>query len=126
MELIIVKDEHIFARATDSGEAGEYSLNVVADADIPTYPTENPPKGKQWELDYVDGELAWVLADRPLTVEERLEAVEEKQNAWKAGEWVEVGDRRFYDGHWYKCIQAHTTQTGWEPPIVPALWQLDD
>ena len=64
--------------------------------------------------------------DRPLTVEERLEAVEEKQNAWKPNEWVEVGERRFYDGHWCKCIQAHTTQTGWEPPIVPALWELDD
>ena len=23
----------------------------------------------------------------------------------------------------YKCIQAHTSQVGWEPPNVPALWQ---
>src|SRR5258708_22743145 len=22
----------------------------------------------------------------------------------------------------YKCIQAHTSQVGWEPPNVPALW----
>src|ERR1700722_2038412 len=23
----------------------------------------------------------------------------------------------------YKCLQAHTSQVGWEPPNVPALWQ---
>ena len=22
----------------------------------------------------------------------------------------------------YKCLQAHTSQVGWEPPAVPALW----
>lgn len=22
----------------------------------------------------------------------------------------------------YKCVQAHTSQSGWEPPNVPALW----
>lgn len=29
-----------------------------------------------------------------------------------------------YNGNVYKCIQAHTSLTGWEPSIVPALWQL--
>ncbi|WP_349290090.1 carbohydrate-binding protein [Thermoanaerobacterium thermosaccharolyticum] len=24
----------------------------------------------------------------------------------------------------YKCIQAHTSLVGWEPPNVPALWQV--
>ena len=27
-----------------------------------------------------------------------------------------------YDGKLYRCEQAHTSQTGWEPPNVPALW----
>ena len=22
----------------------------------------------------------------------------------------------------YICNQAHTSQTGWEPPVTPALW----
>ena len=26
------------------------------------------------------------------------------------------------DGTLYTCLQAHTSQTGWEPPVVPALW----
>ena len=24
----------------------------------------------------------------------------------------------------YQVVQAHTTQAGWEPPNLPALWQL--
>lgn len=42
---------------------------------------------------------------------------------WAAGEQVLIGTVRSHDGTDYKCIQAHVTQVGWEPPIVPALWQ---
>ena len=41
---------------------------------------------------------------------------------WEADTKYEVGDRRRYDGKVYKCLQAHTSQVGWEPPAVPALW----
>ena len=41
---------------------------------------------------------------------------------WSAGVDYAVGDRRRYDGKVYKCLQAHTSQVGWEPPAVPALW----
>lgn len=44
---------------------------------------------------------------------------------WLAGEAVGVGDLRWYpdiNGTQYSAIQAHTTQVGWEPPNVPALW----
>ena len=43
--------------------------------------------------------------------------------AWQAGHAYAVGDLVSYAGHDYKCLQAHTSQTGWEPPNVPALWQ---
>jgi hypothetical protein len=33
-----------------------------------------------------------------------------------------VGDRVTYQGTEYECRQAHTSQAGWEPPNVPALW----
>src|SRR6185369_6009968 len=35
-----------------------------------------------------------------------------------------VGDIVYYatSGHDYKCIQAHTSQPGWDPVSVPALW----
>ena len=40
---------------------------------------------------------------------------------WEANTKYEVGDRRRHDGKVYKCLQAHTSQVGWEPPAVPAL-----
>jgi len=43
---------------------------------------------------------------------------------WTAGESVAVGDLRSYGGTVYRCIQAHTTLAGWEPPNVPALWVI--
>jgi hypothetical protein len=42
---------------------------------------------------------------------------------WVAGESVLVGTRRTYDGIEYECVQAHTTQSDWTPPTVPALWR---
>lgn len=32
------------------------------------------------------------------------------------------GIRVRYDGKLYRCEQTHTSQAGWEPPNVPALW----
>lgn len=42
---------------------------------------------------------------------------------WIAGEQVEVGMHRLYNGTEYECIQAHVTQSDWTPPVVPALWR---
>ena len=41
---------------------------------------------------------------------------------WEADTKYKVGNRRRYDGKVYKCRQAYTSQVGWEPPAVPALW----
>ena len=35
-----------------------------------------------------------------------------------------VGQLVTYNGSEYKCIQAHTSQAGWDPADVPALWGL--
>jgi chitinase len=43
--------------------------------------------------------------------------------AWAPNVAYHIGDLVTYQGKTYKCIQAHTSQTGWEPPNVPALWQ---
>lgn len=43
---------------------------------------------------------------------------------WRAGIAVQVGETFVYQGHTYRVRQAHTTQAGWEPPTVPALWQI--
>ena len=54
--------------------------------------------------------------------DEEAETVTELFDAWDAGVSYAVGDRRKYDGLLYRCVQAHTSQVGWEPPIVAALW----
>jgi len=46
---------------------------------------------------------------------------------WIAGEQVEAGTLRWYpttSDIEYRAITAHTTQVGWEPPNVPALWEV--
>ena len=42
---------------------------------------------------------------------------------WIVGETLNVGNRRAYNKVLYEVVQAHTTQSGWEPPNVPALFK---
>lgn len=50
--------------------------------------------------------------------------IETTDMGWVAGEKVDVGALRIYDGIKYECIQSHQTQTDWIPPAVPALWKV--
>lgn len=43
---------------------------------------------------------------------------------WQIGVGYVVDQLVTYLGSTYKCIQPHTSQAGWTPPAVPALWQL--
>lgn len=49
---------------------------------------------------------------------------------WEQGqEWAypvnyNIGDEVIYLDNVYTCRQAHTSQAGWTPSAVPALWQL--
>lgn len=42
--------------------------------------------------------------------------------AWQASVPYPAGSRATYGARLYAIIQAHTSQAGWEPPNVPALW----
>lgn len=48
--------------------------------------------------------------------------------AWKVGDVVNVGDRRYYEPtkRLYKVRQAHTTQVDWTPDKTPSLWAVID
>ena len=46
------------------------------------------------------------------------------RGAWAANVAYAVNDTVTYNGTTYKCLQAHTSQVGWEPSNVPALWQV--
>src|SRR5947209_5394231 len=43
--------------------------------------------------------------------------------AWQPNTAYAIGALVMFNNVEYKCIQAHTSQVGWEPPNVPALWQ---
>lgn len=42
---------------------------------------------------------------------------------WVAGIAVKAGERFTFGGATWECVQAHTTQKGWEPDRVPSLWR---
>ena len=42
---------------------------------------------------------------------------------WKAGIAYSAGYKAQHNGRLWRCRQAHTSQEGWEPENVPALWE---
>lgn len=64
---------------------------------------------------------AIVQASVSLPDEVALDAVE-LYPAWEADADYAKDERDRYDSILYRCIQPHTSQEGWEPPNVPALW----
>jgi hypothetical protein len=64
-----------------------------------------------WQPGAVGTETLWRnLTPPPATTE------------WKAGVQYKVGDVVTYQGSSYRVLQAHTSQAGWTPPVVPALF----
>ncbi len=41
---------------------------------------------------------------------------------WEPGKDYEIGDRRREGDKLYRCRQGHTSQAGFPPSMVPALW----
>ncbi len=41
---------------------------------------------------------------------------------WQPNTAYAVNARVTFNGAQFQCLQAHTSQVGWEPPNVPALW----
>lgn len=58
----------------------------------------------------------------PILTDEQAEMVANMYPEWAAGTDYAVGVRVQCDGKLYRCVQAHTSQEGWEPPATPALW----
>lgn len=49
---------------------------------------------------------------------------QEGSTEWQPDTNYATGAECTYEGRTYTCLQGHTSQTGWEPPNVPALWQI--
>ena len=72
--------------------------------------------------EYIDEAQAALDEVLPLLTDEQAEQVPQLFQEWKAGASYTVGYRVRYDGLLYKCLQAHTSQEGWEPPNATSLW----
>lgn len=42
--------------------------------------------------------------------------------SWQPNVAFPVGANLVHNGQQYRCVQAHTSQPGWEPDRAPALW----
>ena len=60
-------------------------------------------------------------ASASLSDDDALSAVE-LFAAWGSDKWYEADERIRYGDKLYRCVIAHTSQDGWEPPTTPALW----
>ncbi|NOK60139.1 MAG: hypothetical protein GFH27_549291n332 [Chloroflexi bacterium AL-W] len=45
-------------------------------------------------------------------------------STWQPNTSYAVGEEVTYEGSTYRCLQAHTSLSNWQPSSVPALWQL--
>ena len=71
--------------------------------------------------EYVDkGEILDNVLD--ILTDEQAETMPQLYPEWKAGTEYDVGKRVRYGEKLYRCVQAHTSQEGWEPDKTPALW----
>lgn len=62
-----------------------------------------------------------VKASASLSDEDALEAVELFE-VWAADTEYTVDQRVRHGYKLYRCVQSHTSQSGWEPDKTPALW----
>lgn len=80
-----------------------------------------------WALPAFDpyDDCAESMLDEVLAIltDDQAAAVPDAFPKWALDVAYKVDDRRRYAGALWKCIQAHTSQAGWEPPNVPALWK---
>lgn len=109
----------------DSGMGGTPIRSVFSvdydsgldEADAYAYVSERPEF-----VEYVDPNKEAVDELLPILTDEQAEQVTKLYPDWAVGVEYADGDRRKYDGKLYRCVQAHTSQEGWEPPATPALW----
>lgn len=78
MEILVLKNGLVLSRITAAEPDAEYTLITLNKEELPAFPSEPAARGKEWELEYVDGTVVWVQIDRPLTTEEKLEALQEE------------------------------------------------
>ena len=109
------RQEEMDASLIEADDVGEYSYDVFVSTSYFT-------------TDY-DPDMSVVTAYDYLKSLPEFQGASDIIEKWQAGNAYIVGDLVMYgdEDHEearYECIQAHTSQEGWEPPSVPALWRV--
>jgi hypothetical protein len=63
------------------------------------------------------------LVRADMLAEDELAELASAYPAWAEGIAYAIGDLVRYEGTVFACVQAHTSQSDWSPPVVPALWR---
>lgn len=79
---------------------------------------ENSPSFVEWD-DPVQDAIDTLL---PILTDEQAETVTGMYPEWEVDISYAAGERIKYNSKLYRCVQAHTSQEGWEPSVTPALW----
>ena len=139
---------HVVQEAVTNWDSGFTRVNVMSWTDEAARDTE-PPRVGSIDVGLLDGvteQAAYAIVDSqwPEYVDQRDETIEEQAAIiadisdiltdeqaetmpsiypeWTPETEYAVGKRVRYDDKLYRCVQAHTSQEGWEPPVTPALW----
>lgn len=81
-------------------------------------------QGASWVVRQAHMSQADWPPDTTLALYQRVGPAPGQVTEWATNTPYAVGDHVTYLGVEYVCIQAHTSQAGWTPPVVPALWSL--
>ena len=73
-------------------------------------------------VEYIDPAQSALDEILPTLTDEQAELIPQVFPEWVADKSYAVGDRVRDDGKLYRCVQAHTSQEGWEPHSTPSLW----
>ena len=68
-------------------------------------------------------EAHWRIADIPAIVTRFRPADEPSEVQWVANLQVKAGETVIWNNEKWEVIQSHTTQAGWTPNVVPALFR---
>lgn len=123
--IVLVQPEKVTEHLNTIGEPGHVWLSGTQWSD-PLLATVPAMTGDQRDFDGVTYESridwnVWNPTNYPAGWTE-IGASGPATQEWEAGLNVSVGEQYTYQGTTYEVTQAHTTQVGWEPPNVPALW----
>lgn len=100
----------------------EHVFTLDLDEGLTFAGAEEWAQGQEDYREYEDPAQAALDEVLPILTDEQAEMVPDAFPMWAVGLAYAVGVRVRHKDALYRCVQAHTSQDGWEPPATPALW----